>query len=236
MNLASFFPTTLIDYPGHVAATLFLLGCNFRCPFCHNPELVLPERVAAAGRLDPDRVLSELERRRGFLDGVVLTGGEPTGQPDLADLAERLKRMGYLVKLDSNGSRPEEIRALVDRGLVDYVAVDIKAPPERYAEFAGDGASPREVERTVRLLHDVGVDQEFRTTVAPGLTRQDIEAIVRWIGPARRYVLQAFRVPREEGKSLLDPAWADRDALADADLHAAWEAVRDRFGDGGVRV
>jgi len=236
MNLASWFPTTLIDYPEHVAATLFALGCNFRCPFCHNPELVLPERVAAVPPLDVGEVLGELERRRGFLDGAVLTGGEPTLQDDLILFAERLKQLGLLVKLDTNGSRPEVVRDLLDRGVVDYVAVDIKAPPDRYDAFGGLGARPADVEETVSLLKGAATDHEFRTTVAPGLALSDIEAIAAWIGPARRYVLQAFHVPRERTKGLLDPAWAKRDALDAAELMRAWVAVKDLFKAGGVRA
>ena len=132
MNLAGWLPTTLIDYPDHVAATLFVSGCNFRCPFCHNPELVLPDRVSSLPMLNGDEIFGDLERRRGFLDGVVLTGGEPTLQPDLVSFIERLKATDVLVKLDTNGSRPEVIRTLLNGGLVDYIAVDIKAPRDRY--------------------------------------------------------------------------------------------------------
>ena len=236
MNLASWLPTTLIDYPEHVAATLFTLGCNFRCPFCHNPELVLPERVAAFSSLDVGEVLAELERRRGFLDGVVLTGGEPTLQEDLVSFAEGLKQLGLLVKLDTNGSRPEVVRSLLARNLIDYVAVDVKAPLARYEVFAGSCARPTEVEETVSLLKGAGTDYEFRTTVAPGLALRDIEAIAAWIGPARRYVLQAFHVPRERTKGLLDPAWAEREALDASELMQAWAAVEDWFEAGGVRA
>jgi len=236
MNLASWLPTTLIDYPGRVAATLFTSGCNFRCPFCHNPELVLPERVAALSILDEEEILGEIERRRGFLDGIVLTGGEPTLQPDLPAFAECLKARNVLVKLDTNGSRPEVVRTLLDDGLIDYVAVDIKAPRDRYEEYAGTAVDPWDIERTIRIVVDGAADYEFRTTVAPGLTVSDIESIADWIGTAQRYVLQAFRVPPEDTKTLLDPAWAERGALDAPGLQKAWAVVASRFKDGGVRA
>lgn len=235
MNLAGWLPTTLIDYPDHVAATLFVSGCNFRCPFCHNPELVLPDRVSSLPMLNGDEIFGDLERRRGFLDGVVLTGGEPTLQPDLVSFIERLKATDVLVKLDTNGSRPEVIRTLLNGGLVDYIAVDIKAPRDRYEEYGGTAADPRDVERTIRVVVDKAPDYEFRTTVAPGLAASDIAAIAAWIGTAQRYVLQVFRVPPEDSKTLLDPTWAQREALAAPALGEAWAAVASGFRDGGVR-
>jgi len=236
MNLAGFQATTLIDYPGRVAATLFAAGCNFRCPFCHNAELVLPERVRELPLLDSERVLEDLERRRGFLDGVVLTGGEPTLQEDLADFAERLRRMDFLVKLDTNGSRPEIVRDLIGAELVNYVAVDLKAPPDRYAEFAGVEVPTDVIGRTVAILKESRVEYEFRTTVAPGLTEEDLEAIAAWLRPARRYVLQAFRVPTETAKGLIDPSWASREALASPALYRAWAKIESGFESGGVRA
>jgi pyruvate formate lyase activating enzyme len=236
MNLVSFQATTLIDYPGRVAATLFTQGCNFRCPYCHNPELVAPGRFPPLPLLAEEETLAELERRRGFLDGVVLTGGEPTLQEGLVGFVERLRGMGYLVKLDTNGSRPEVVQALVDGGRIDYVAVDVKAPPDRYAEFAGADAAVAEVERTVTILKHGRVDYELRTTVAPGLAEADVEAIAAWIAPAKRYVLQAFRVPPERTKGLLDPSWADRAALGVRALRDLWTKLAPGFEDGGVRA
>jgi len=236
MDLAGWRPTTLIDFPGRVAATLFTSGCNFRCPFCHNPELVLQERAVGLPVLDEQEILRELGRRHGFLDGVVLTGGEPTLQADLCSFAERVKALGFRVKLDTNGSTPDVVRALVEKRLVDYVAVDIKASPGRYREFAGIDAPIAEIEQTVTILKREAVDYEFRTTVAPGLARLDIEAIAEWVGPARRYVLQRFRVPQEGSKTLLDPSWALRDGLNEEALREAWLAIAGRFEDGGVRA
>jgi len=140
------------------------------------------------------------------------------------------------VKLDTNGSRPERVAALLDRGLLDAVAVDVKAPPDRYAEFAGPRARPDAVRETITVLKSTSVEYELRTTVAPGLATDDIIRIAEWIAPAATYFLQAFRVPDEGGKDLLDPSWAARPALDDSELRAAWEAVSPLFDDGGVRA
>ena len=236
MNLASWQPTTLIDYPGRVAATFFFAGCNFRCPFCHNPELVLPELIGSLPRLDIDAVLQDLARRRGFLEGVVLTGGEPTLQADLTAFVDRVRRIGFLVKLDTNGSRPEEIEDLLDGRLVDYVAVDVKAPPDRYEEFAGVEVPIEFIERTIRALKDSRIDYEFRTTVAPGLAVSDLEAIAAWIAPAKRYVVQRFRVPEDKGRALVDPSWTARAGLTEAGLRRVWTSIGGRFENGGVRA
>lgn len=236
MKLAGRQGTTLIDFPGRVASTLFTLGCNYRCPFCHNAELVLPERADALVLLDPEDVLEELARRASFLDGVVLTGGEPTLQEDLASFASRLKEAGFLVKLDTNGSRPSVVDDLLRRRLLDYVAIDVKAQADRYAEFAGPTARPDAVGETIGLLKSSSVEYELRTTVAPGLTTGDIAEIVEWIAPASQYFLQAFRVPAEDGKDLLDASWAARPALESSELRAVWDVVSRRFDDGGVRA
>jgi len=235
IRLGGWQPVTLIDFPGRVAATLFTAGCNFRCPFCHNAELVIPDRIEQLPPCDAAGVLSELKRRRGFLDGVVLTGGEPTVQQDLIGLIEELREIGLLVKLDTNGARPDVVERLLERALIDHIAVDIKGPPHRYAEFAGVDVSIEAIRETVRLVVEGGIDHELRTTVAPGLEATDLEAIARWIGAANRYVLQRFRVPNETGKSLLDPSWSEKKAMDAAGLRAAWASIGARFESGGVR-
>jgi len=235
MQLAAWHPTTLTDFPGRVAAVLFTAGCNFRCGFCHNPELVLPDRLASTPRLDEDHVLDELATRIGFIDGVVITGGEPTLHPDLGPFAERLHALGLAVKLDTNGTRPDIVLRLLERGLLDYVAVDAKAPQERYAEFCGTSISPSSVAETIDILRVSDIDFEVRTTVAPGLCSSDVEQIAAWVAPVPRFVLQLFRVP-EGGKALLDPAWADRPAPKPVDLREIWRKIAGRFPDGGVRA
>jgi pyruvate formate lyase activating enzyme len=233
MRWANLPVTTLIDYPGRVAATLFTIGCNFRCPFCHNPELVLPERSRESAVVTSDAVLASLVERCGFFDGVVITGGEPTTQSDLVPFARRVKELGYRVKLDTNGSRPDVLESLFDFNLVDYVAVDLKGPRPRYERFAGVVVDASRIERSIGLVRQRAPDYEFRTTVAPGLTAESLDVISRWIDGAKRYVLQPFCVPRE--KQLVDPTWASRRALSENQLREVWKRLRHRFDDGGVR-
>jgi len=233
MRIAHILPTTLIDYPRKVAALIYTPSCNFRCPFCHNPELVVPERVALLNPIPEDRVLALLAERKGFLDALAITGGEPTLHHDLSRFIGEVKRLGYLVKLDTNGSHPEVLAGLFDAGLLDYVAMDVKAPPARYSEVVGVPIDPSVIEESIRVIVDRAPDYEFRTTVAPGLTEDDIRAIADWIEGAKRYTLQRFTVPEDKG--LVDPAFTDRTALSAVELQAIWSDLSGSFRDGGVR-
>ena len=183
---------TLLDYPGMVACTVFTGGCNFRCPFCHNAALVLPERVEGKGAAE---TLRFLETRRGLLDGVVLSGGEPLLQADATDFLRAVRDMGYRIKLDTNGSFPERLRALVEDELVDCVAMDIKNAPERYPLATGLAMLDiSAIERSKNYLLEGHVDYEFRTTVVRGLhTRRSLMDAARWIKGARAYYLQQYR-------------------------------------------
>ena len=183
---------SLVDFPGKVAATVFTGGCDLRCPFCHNAPLVLPGRGTAA--LDAGAVLDFLASRRGLLDGVVLSGGEPLLQPDAADFLAEVKAMGFAVKLDTNGCHPDALADILDRRLADYVAMDIKNSLEKYPWTVGvPGFDTAPVERSARLLMEGPADYEFRTTlVRPFHEVGDMETIGRWLRGARRYYLQAF--------------------------------------------
>lgn len=183
---------TLLDFPGKVACTVFTGGCNLRCPFCHNASLVLD--LPGAGRVEETDFFSFLQKRRGVLDGVCVSGGEPLMQPELANFVKRIKALGFAVKLDTNGCFPARLKELAERGLLDYVAMDIKSAPERYAQAAGvpelDFAAVRE---SVDFLLSGSVEYEFRTTVVRGL--HDAEAIrgaAESIRGAKRYFLQQF--------------------------------------------
>ena len=183
---------SLLDFPGKVAATVFTGGCDLRCPFCHNASLVLPGRGTeepAAGA-----VLDFLASRRGLLDGMVLSGGEPLLQPDAADFLAEVKAMGFAVKLDTNGCHPDALADILDRRLADYVAMDIKNSLEKYPWTVGvPGFDTAPVERCARLLMEGPADYEFRTTlVRPFHEVGDMETIGRWLRGARRYYLQAF--------------------------------------------
>ncbi len=191
MNIQGFQKLTLLDYPGRVACTIFTGGCNFRCPFCHNAGLV---EGAGDTPYDPVEILETLKKRRGLLDGVCITGGEPLLHRDLPDFIGEVRTMGFAVKLDTNGSFPDRLQALIQAGLVDYVAMDIKNCKERYAETVGKAdfdIAP--VEASVQYLLEGHVDYEFRTTVVQEFhTPQDIVAITQWIEGAPRYFLQNF--------------------------------------------
>ena len=180
MNIAGLQKMTLLDFPGKVACTVFFQGCNFRCPFCHNSDL-LPGQGQPL--MDDAELLAFLQKRKGLLDGVCITGGEPTLQPQLMQLLSRIKALGYAVKLDTNGARPQVLRELVEAGVVDYVAMDIKNSREEYAATAGirESLLPQ-VEESIRYLLSGKVDYEFRTTVVGQLhSAASIEAMGKWV-------------------------------------------------------
>lgn len=183
---------TLLDFPGEVACTVFSCGCNFRCPFCHNPELVTGcDR--AAGLMDEEAILGFLRTRTGLLDGVCLTGGEPLLHPGLPDLIVRIRELGYKVKLDTNGSFPDRLQQLLEGKLVDYVAMDIKNAPAKYDRTAGMPHALELAGQSVEILKSHSTAYEFRTTVTGNLHEvEDFAAIGRWIAGTERYFLQAF--------------------------------------------
>ena len=192
MQIFGFNKTTLLDFPEHVACTVFTGGCNFRCPFCQNGDLVLHRGSLPV--LDEEEVFRVLRKRKGILTGVCVTGGEPTLQRDLDVFLSRVKELGYLVKLDSNGYRPEVLQSLCERGLVDYFAMDIKSSPENYARTAGvkelDMGLIRE---SVDFIRSCGLDYEFRTTVVRELhSSGDFLSIGEWLKGCKAYFLQSY--------------------------------------------
>lgn len=182
---------TLLDFPGRLAATVFFGGCNFRCPFCHNASLVLiPGECEKIGE---EEFFDFLTLRKGKLTGVCITGGEPTLYPGLKDFIKKIKNMSFAVKLDTNGTNPELLLELIEEGLVDYVAMDIKNAPPKYSVTAGVEVDMEKIERSVKLLLSEKVDYEFRTTVVRDFhSVEDFEAISEWIKGAKRYFLQTF--------------------------------------------
>ena len=182
---------SFVDFPGKVSAVVFTPGCNMNCFYCLNRMLISSENNE--GMMETDSFLNMLSNRKGFLDGVVVSGGEPTLQNDLGDFIKRVKNLGYPVKLDTNGSNPEAIESLIDKGLVDYIAMDIKAPLDRYSEICGRDVDIERIKRSIDILKRGTVAYEFRTTVAPGLNMDDIFKIARSIAGARLYVLQKCR-------------------------------------------
>jgi len=186
--------TSLIDFPEKIGCVLFLSGCNYACPYCHNPALARGESIRAQGSgKDETDFMEFLEKRKGFLEGVVISGGEPTLQNDLPLLCARIKSMGYAVKIDTNGSRPGMIRGLIRQKLVDYIAMDIKTDPEAYTPLFAASSDAGALLSSIAIIMGSGIDYEFRTTcVRPLVDGQTIEKISTLIQGCRRYVLQAF--------------------------------------------
>ncbi len=192
MKISGFQKMTLLDFPGRVACTVFTAGCNLRCPFCHNASLVT--HIDDSINFSEEEILDYLKKRKGLLDGVCITGGEPLLQNGIEEFIAKIKELGYAVKLDTNGFYPEKLISIVNNGLVDYVAMDIKNSKEKYAQTVGvDNIDMLKVQQSVEFLLSGKVGFEFRTTVVAGLhTVEDIGGIGEWIKGAPRYFLQNF--------------------------------------------
>ncbi len=201
MLIKGFEKTTLIDYPGHIAAIIFVGGCNFRCDFCYNQALVhTPHQLPT---LSEDHVLTELAKRAVFLDGVVITGGEPTLQRDLLPFIHRIRALHLKIKLDTNGYRPDIVKELLAQNVLDYIAMDIKGPLSRYAEITGVPIDTAIIEQSIQLIMHAGIAYEFRTTVwRSGFRQEDFAQMLTLIAGARHYYLQnmfpAFTMPTQQ--------------------------------------
>jgi pyruvate formate lyase activating enzyme len=194
MEIGGLQKLTLIDYPGRIAATVFLCGCDFRCPWCYSSELVLPEKIKKQPKILEKEFFKFLKERKKLLEGLVLCGGEPTINKKLPSFIKKIRKLGYLVKLDTNGSNPKMLKKLIKDKLIDYVAMDIKLPKERYPEIFGKRVKVKDIEESIKILKEGKVDYEFRTTVVPTIhTKEDILKIAKWIRGAKRYYLQNFR-------------------------------------------
>lgn len=232
MLIGGFQKLTLIDYPGKVATTVFTVGCNFRCPFCHNPELLeFPKDEIPTYRKNEKLFLDFLGKRKGLLDGVCVTGGEPTVQPDLLEFLGKIKKMGFLVKLDTNGSRPEIVKEVIKRKLADFFAMDIKNRAECYQETTGSGVSDANIRESIKLIRGSGVPYEFRTTVVPGIHEEsDFDGIVDLIDGAPAYYLQEFR-----DFHILSPELRKKSSGKTIDLERIAKKLAPHFGTVGVR-
>jgi len=193
MRMGGFQKMTLIDYPGKIATTVFTVGCSFRCSFCHNPELVLPEKFPPLNNME-EEFFQHLSRRKGKLEGVCITGGEPTIQPDIIEFIKKIRQMGFLVKLDSNGSNPQVLKKIINEKLVDFIAMDIKNCPAGYARAIGLDFDIKKIKKSVKIIMESGINYEFRTTVVPGIHNEaDFEKIGKWLKGAKSYFLQEYR-------------------------------------------
>jgi len=190
MIIGGFQKTSLLDYPDMISSIIWTVGCNYNCPFCYNTELV----YGTAKIISEEEIFDHLKKRKGIVEALVISGGEPFLQKDLGVFCEKVKKLGYLVKIDTNGSFPDELKELIDKKLVDYVAVDIKAPKNKYETLAGVKIDIKKIQKTVDILQKSSVDYEFRTTFVPKLlTKKDILEIGKWLKGSKKYYLQKFK-------------------------------------------
>ncbi|OGZ35550.1 MAG: anaerobic ribonucleoside-triphosphate reductase activating protein [Candidatus Portnoybacteria bacterium RIFCSPHIGHO2_01_FULL_39_19] len=208
MHIGGLQKLTLVDYPGKVAATVFLIGCNFKCPFCQNPELVNLEEIKKQPQISEKEFFEFLDSKKDLIDGICITGGEPTIHPDLIDFIQNIKEKGFLIKLDTNGSMPEVLSKLVNEHLLDFIAMDIKTSASKYEKIypvksRNAGAAKQlfnRVKKSVEIIKNSGIDYEFRTTTVPGLVKkEDIEEIGKWLKGVKKFALQQF-----QNKKVLD--------------------------------
>ncbi len=194
MQIGGLQKSTLIDYPGCVACTVFLIGCNFRCPWCYSSELVLPNKITRQPILPEKDFFDFLFKRRKLLDGVVVCGGEPTINNELPVFLKKIKENGFKIKLDTNGSNPELLEKLIKNNLIDYIAMDIKAPIDKYDKVTGIKVNIDKIKKSIETIKNSEIDYEFRTTIIPDVhSKQDIIQIAKEISPAKRYFIQNFK-------------------------------------------
>lgn len=213
MRIGGWIKFSLIDYPAKVAAVLFTQGCNFRCPYCHNPELVPTD--GAPGSIPQEEVFKYLESRKGYIEGVVVTGGEPTIQKDLPLFLEKIKSLGFCVKLDTNGSNPLMLRELIEKRLISYIAMDVKASWSNYSRAAGIQAPIEHIQQSIDLILHSGLTYQFRTTLAkPIHSIGDLEEISKAIRGADNYIIQEFVSERK----ILEPGICEGHQFTDAEI------------------
>lgn len=193
MKIIGFIETSLLDWDGHIVASIYLPGCNFRCPYCHNKNAVL--NPGSFDEVPMEYIESYISENKDFLDGIVVSGGEPTTHNDLADLLRKIKEFGLKVKLDTNGTNPDVLERLISENLIDYIAMDVKAPlNKKYSETAGVDVDLDNIRRSIDIIQSSGIDYEFRTTVVPiFLSEDDVHSIISELSGSKKYALQQFR-------------------------------------------
>mgnify|MGYP003290892254 CR=1 FL=1 len=207
MNICGYQKTTLLDYPGHVAATIFTGGCNFRCPFCHNSDLVI--RSSITNNISEEEILNFLKKRKNVLSGICITGGEPTLQSDLEEFIKKVRSLGYKIKLDTNGYHPKLIANLLTQNLLDYIAMDIKSGYSNYAKVSGvPNLNMKHIEESISLIENSGIPYEFRTTVVKELhTETDFKEITLMLSSQSPYFIQSFK----DSSNILNPGLSSCD-------------------------
>ncbi len=212
MKIGGLQKLTLVDYPNKIAATVFLSGCNFKCGFCHNPELVDAKRIKNHPEISEKEFFDFLKSKKGLIDGVCITGGEPTVNADLPEFIRKIKDLNFSMKLDTNGNNPKILEKLIKEKLLNFIAMDIKTSLDKYEQVTNTKIKIENIKESVELIKKSGIDYEFRTTVVPGIVeRKDIEKIGKWLKGTKKYVLQQFRnqkvLNKEFGKIV--PYWDD---------------------------
>lgn len=222
-KIAGIEKASLLDYPGKVCAVLFTHGCNLRCPYCHNPELVI-QAFEEEREVTKKYLLSFLKNRVGKLDAVVITGGEPLLHDDIGSLIGEIKKLGFLIKLDTNGFYPSRLERIIQQGNVDYIAMDVKYPKSEYIKFSGKRNAESKISKSINLILSSGIDYEFRTTYVKGIHNvKSVEGIGKLIEGAKRYYIQNFRA----GKTL-NPSLSEKNAFTEKELKA-FKAIMKRY-------
>ncbi len=230
MNMGGLQKFTLLDYPGKIAAVVFAMRCNFNCPFCHNPELVDPEKIKKQPVIPEKDFFDFLKQRKGRLEGICVTGGEPTLYQDLPDFIRKIKNLGFSVKLDTNGTNPEILEKLIKENLIDYLAMDIKGPPEKYHEITRSKIGLERIKKSVKLIKNFP-EYEFRTTILPCFhKKEDLIKIGEWLKGSKKYFLQQFRPHKT-----LDPSFEKEKSYSSEDLAEFRRLLQPYFGHCGVR-
>ena len=228
MKIGGFQKTSLLDYPKTISAIIWTVGCNFRCPFCYNKDVVLGKTAL----ISEEEVLSYLEKRKGMVEALVITGGEPLLQEDIADFAGKIKNMGYLLKIDTNGCYPEKLQELIDKKLVDYVAMDVKAPRQKYEQLTETKTDLAKIEKSIEIIKTEAPDYEFRTTFVPQLLKkQDIIEIAKWLDGAKNYYLQQF----QKNPPLLSTKFNDVTQYPKEYLIETYNEIKPCFKKSGIR-
>lgn len=230
LPIKGFQKTSMIDYPGKICSVVFVGNCNFRCPYCQNPDLILKHKKLP--NIPEKEIFRHLEKRRKWIDGICVTGGEPCLYEDLIDFVKKIRSMGFLIKLDTNGSNPDMLKYLIKKRLLDYIAMDIKAPMKKYSNAAGVKINVVNIRKSAGLILKSGIDYEFRTTVVPRLFREDdVVSIGKWLKGAKLYALQQFRP-----MVTLDKKYKEEEAYPEQKLRMFAEVAKPYFKKVEVRA
>jgi len=190
MKIGGFQKTSLLDYPEKISTIIWTVGCNFNCPFCYNKDLV----TGNVGSIPEKEIFDYLEKRKNMIEALVISGGEPLMHKDITTFCEKVKKLGYLIKIDTNGTYPEKLQELIDKKLVDYISMDVKAPKNKYEKLSGKKTDIKKIQKSIDIIQKSNIDYEFKTTFIPGLLKkEDIEDIAKWIKGSKKYFLQQFK-------------------------------------------